>query len=220
MACLNDEQRKIVATAPMAASISTPATPSSRPDLVGSKIKLNLPTFDGNPANWTYFWSRFEQVIQAEKGIVEPLKVSALVDAMKDSKANDVAERAAQDGYAAVLDALKTTYNLPRLLFPIHWEGISHQPKPVCWDKEDIDNLKSKLKHHYAGLKAMGVDTFQHVAAYYAVSSFDKRLLEHWQNYLGVGDNPPTSLTFWVIHSRRLLAANGYHSFATHSRDY
>ena len=38
----------------------------------------------------------------------------------------------------------------------------------------------------------MGVDTFQHVAAYYAVSLFDKRLLEHWQNHLGVRDNPPT----------------------------
>ena len=106
MARLNDEQRKIVATAPTAESISTPATPSSCPDFVGSEIKLNLPTFDGNPANWTYFWSRFEQVIQAEKGMVEPLKVSALVDAMKDSKAKEVAERAAQDGYAAMLDAL------------------------------------------------------------------------------------------------------------------
>ena len=106
MARLNDEQRKIVATAPTAASISTPATPSSRPDFVGSEIKLNLPTFDGNPANWTYYWSRFEQVIQAEKGMVEPLKVSALVDAMKDLKAKEVAEHAAQDGYAAVLDAL------------------------------------------------------------------------------------------------------------------
>ena len=138
MARLNNEQRKIVATAPT----STPATPSSHPDLVGSKIKLNLPTFDGNSATWTYFWSRFEQVIQAEKVMVEPLKVSALVDAMKDSKAKEVAESAVQDGYAAVVDALKTTYNLPRLLFPIHWEGISHQPKPVRWDKEDIDNLK------------------------------------------------------------------------------
>ena len=106
MARLNDEQRKIVTTAPTAASMSTPATPSSHPDLVSSKIKLNLPTFDGNPANWTYFWSRFEQVIQAEKGMVEPLKVSALVDTMKESKVKEVAERAAQDGYAAVLDAL------------------------------------------------------------------------------------------------------------------
>ena len=105
MARLNDKQRKIVATAPTAASISTPATPSSHPDLVGSKIKLNLPTFYGKPAKWTYFWSRFEQVIQAEKGMVEPLKVSVLVDAMKDSKAKEVAEQAAQDGYTAVVDA-------------------------------------------------------------------------------------------------------------------
>ena len=105
MARLNDEQRKIVAIAPTAASISTPATPSSRPDFVGSENKLNLPTFDGNPANWTYFWSRFEQVIQAEKGMVKPLKVSAMVDAMKDSKAKEVAELEAQNGYAAVLDA-------------------------------------------------------------------------------------------------------------------
>ena len=143
-----------------------------------------------------------------------------------------------------MLDALKTTYNLPRLLFPIHWEGISHQPKPVRWDKEDIDNLKSKLKHHYAGLKAMGVDTFQHVAAYYAVSSFDKRLLEHWQNYLGVGDNPPTlddvidflgdsfkkiAGSQWISptssfstdsSSKSSSSRKKARSFATHSRDY
>ena len=147
-----------------------------------------------------------------EGELAEAHKKAALVDAMNDPKAKATAQRAAYHEYDAMVEALKVVYNMPRILFPIHWESLTHTLKTIIWSKEDIDIVLSQGKHHHDGLKAIRADTFQHIAAYFLLNLFDKKIKEQWQNQLDGRDEPPTLdeiFTFLEKSSRKLAGSEG-----------
>ena len=86
--CLNAEQLMHEKSTPTPSSIVS----SSSSDYTVNKLKIKLPHFHGNPLHWNSFWENFEDTIKAERGMVEPHKKNALMEAMQCPKAKEVAE--------------------------------------------------------------------------------------------------------------------------------
>ena len=109
---LNEEQLMHEKSTPAPSSIVS----SSSSDYTVNKLKIKLPRFDGNHLNWNSFWENFEETIKAERGMIEPHKKNALIEAMQCPKAKEVAETASNGSYSYMLDRLKSKYAMPRKL--------------------------------------------------------------------------------------------------------
>ncbi len=182
---LNEEQLSHERFTSASSSSFTSDSPS---DYKVNKLKIKLPRFDGNPIHWNSFWENFD--IKAERGMVEPHKKNALIEAMQCPKAREVAETASKGSYSYMLDRLKSKYAMPRILFPLHWKALTIR-STVNWKKEDIDHLANDLDYHVRGLQEIDAASFEHIVAHLVIQSFSKECREQWDRFEGVSANPP-----------------------------
>ena len=152
-------------------SIPVAVKPESR-----KRIQVEAPSFDGDPLNWAPFLRRFKSVLSQDKSLIDEELAELLVKAMKDKRAKEVAERAANSGgYSRVLVDLDAVYNNPRSNFPLRMEQLYSYPQKTDYDKWDFMQLMATLYKHVEGLKDLDAFTIDHVIGYFATRTFTER---------------------------------------------
>ena len=74
--------------------VSTPRSGTARePAQHRSKLKIELPTFSGDPLQWNEFWKLFSRLIDKETDITNEEKTHFLIQSMRDSELLEFLEK-------------------------------------------------------------------------------------------------------------------------------
>ena len=90
--------------------VSTPRSGTARePTQHRSKLKIELPTFSGDPLQRNEFWKLISRLIDKETDITDEEKTYFLIQSMRDSESETCARSAAtySDSYSSVVEALQ-----------------------------------------------------------------------------------------------------------------
>ncbi len=89
---------------------------------------------------------RFKSVVSQDKSLIDEELAELLVKAMKDRRAKEVAERAANSGgYNRVQADLAAVYNNPQSNFPLRMEQLYSYPQKTDYNKWDFMQLMATL---------------------------------------------------------------------------
>ena len=98
-------------------AVSTP--PESRHLSLASKIKLEVPKFDGNPLHWFQFWGDFEELIASNTSLTNIEKFTYLNQALLTPESQKIAAEAGgpSKNFDKSVKALKASYEDKRLIY-------------------------------------------------------------------------------------------------------
>ena len=97
-------------------AVSTP--PGSRHLSLASKIKLEVPKFNGNPLHWFQFWGDFEELIASNTSLTNIEKFTYLNQALLTPESQKIAAEAGgpRKNFDKSVKALKASYEDKRLI--------------------------------------------------------------------------------------------------------
>ena len=107
-----------------------------------SRLKLDLPTFDGNLLSWRDFWSLFSSILDKEPDLSDEQKGCVLIKSMAEPQAKARAQEAVSNtaDYKSAVEHLKEVYDRALDVY-IHHIHELFQPATI------EDNAKD-LRHH------------------------------------------------------------------------
>ena len=111
--------RAAAAAHPLSSSTTAVSTPpESRHLSLASKIKLEVPKFDGNPLHWFQFWGDFEELIASNTSLTNIEKFTYLNQALLTESQNIAAEAGGpRKNFDKSVKALKASYEDKRLIY-------------------------------------------------------------------------------------------------------
>ena len=112
--------------------------------------KLNLPTFDGDPKQWTPFWDLYSATVHDNEKLSPIQKLSYLRTLLKGSAASCIIGiRNTNDNYEVAINTLKERYNKPSFVRSLHLNELLNLPRI-----SDINATKA-LREHFNSISAM-----------------------------------------------------------------
>ena len=98
-------------------AVSTP--PGSRHLSLASKIKLEVPKFNGNPLHWFQFWGDFEELIASNTSLTNIEKFTYFNQALLTPESQKIAAEAGgpRKNFDKSVKALKASYEDKRLIY-------------------------------------------------------------------------------------------------------
>ena len=112
--------RAAAAAHPHSSSTTAVSTPfGSRHLSLASKIKLEVPKFDGNPLHWFQFWGDFEELIASNTSLTNIEKFTYLNQALLTPESQKIAAEAGgpRKNFDKSVKALKASYENKRLIY-------------------------------------------------------------------------------------------------------
>ena len=125
-------------------AVSTP--PKSRHLSLASKIKLEVPKFDGNPLHWFQLWGDFEELIASNSSLTNIEKCTYLNQALLTPESQKIA--ADVGGPRKNFDkseALKAAYEDKRLIYQRSVQKFVETDRDLGLNRKDFNSLKSSL---------------------------------------------------------------------------
>ena len=184
---LNARRKEIFAITPNKKEASTPAVSAT-----ATTLKTELPTFSGNPTEWSGFFTLFNSVISKDTSLTDAEKCCLLTKAMKSTEAHGIAIRASENAdYSHLVSVLQAKYNQKRTIYTAHVKALLSQKK-IPYRKKEMEEASEKWLHHAQGLERAGGYTLQQFLGALLIENFDETLGQHWCVHTEGHKDPPT----------------------------
>ena len=187
-----------------------------------NKIKIELPTFSGEPLKWTNFWKLFSRLIDKEDELSEEEKTHLLVTAMKDKDAENLARTTAANAFSCkeVVDALRTKYDCPRANFLLHMKNLV-QKRKTEYNFKSMEELCVSIQQIQSGLESCQELSASKIVASFMEESFTDQLRHEWEVYSVDIVDPPTTDEIMEFLKRRManlsISTKSYSSYSSSS---
>ena len=181
------------AAAPLPLVASPAPTASKETPQRRSKIKIELPTFDGNSLKWTEFWNLFSRLVSKETDLSDEEKTYLIIQAMKDKEAENCARTTAANTYSydEVVSALKRKYDRPRANFLLHHKALL-QKRRADYNYKAIEDLLQHFQQLRRGFVACKGYSAEQLLAAHMEESFGEQLRHEWDVASIDITDPPT----------------------------
>ena len=158
-----------------------------------SKLKLEVPVFNGDPLNWFRFWVPYHFLSSPPKVHCPAQKKMLLVKAMKDLEARRVVETTAGPmmDHEKAVKALKSRYENKRMIFRKALEKLIDPSLSTGMTYTRISTLKQFLEDTTTVMDQCNGYTVEQLVAAIAVQSFEPRLAEKWMDQTTQLEDPP-----------------------------
>ena len=174
--------------------------PSKIPDLPKpsitqhrSKLRIELPDFNGEPLQWATFWKLFSRLVDKED-LSEEEKLHLLIKAMKNKDAEHIAKTTAANtfSYNEVVKVLRTKYDRPRPNFSLHMKNLV-QKRKTDYTFKSMEDLCISIQQLLGGLETCQGLSATQLIAYFMEDSFTEQLKHEWEVFSVDIVDPPTT---------------------------
>ena len=175
-----------------------------------SRLRVDLPTFNGKSTAWYSFWTLFSAIIKEQK-ISSTEKTCHLIQAMESEEAKTLATQAAGDemNFDHVVDILCERYERKRVLFAQYLQSMVTKCK-TGYNHHDFSALSSQIKADHRGLELCSAYTADQIQAGLIESTFDDDVKAKWMTYTEDTKDPPTmELVLSFLEKQLILLPEG-----------
>jgi len=173
-------------------SVSTPA-PFKFPK--STSLKLDLPTFSGNPTEWHNFFDLFSSTLaRAGEEFSDRERTCFLLKAMANTTAEEIVKNhaTADDGYSKAVEALTQKFGVPKVVLP-HLVRKVTAKETFTFSQESLSRLRKNHLLPIAEMKRLGCDSAKHLVAALILDNFDAGLYENWSKHYRDEERAPTT---------------------------
>lgn len=171
------------------------ATTTERPTMYrGTKLKLDLPTFSGQPPDWLHFYDMFSSALdRAGDEYSEREKSCFLLKAMEETEAKEIVKSYAnsENGYTEALEALKDRYGSPKRVFP-HLVRKMMSRERIHLDQASFAKLRQNYSRPLRAMEQLGCAEATQIAAALVIDQLDDNLMDQWTKFYTTSDSVPT----------------------------
>ena len=147
-----------------------------------TKLNLELPTFSGNPMDWTDFHALFIASLD-KRGVrlVDTEKCCLLLKAMSLEESRRIVKHysSGSNGCEAALKALEDAFGQPALIYPHHVQALL-APDRYTYDRQSLRPMRETAETHIRGIKRMKGKTFEQFIAAIFISRFNSQIEHEW----------------------------------------
>ena len=161
-------------------AVSTP--PGSRHLSLASKIKLEVPKFNGNPLHWFQFWGDFEELIASNTSLTNIEKFTYLNQALLTPESQKIAAEAGgpRKNFDKSVKALKASYEDKRLIYQRSVQKFVETGRDLGLNRKDLNSLKSSLNGIETTMEQCEGDTLDQMKAAIMLLKFGRDLEAAW----------------------------------------
>ena len=172
-------------------AVSTP--PGSRHLSLASKIKLEVPKFNGNPLHWFQFWGDFEELIASNTSLTNIEKFTYLNQALLTPESQKIAAKAGgpRKNFDKSVKALKASYEDKRLIYQRSVQKFVETGRDLGLNRKDLNNLKSSLNGIETTMEQCEGDTLDQKKAAIILLKFGRDLEAAWKRETTKLKEPP-----------------------------
>ncbi len=159
----------------------------------GPKIKLELPTFSGNPTDWMHFHKLFTSALDTRgSSFSDREKVCLLLNAMKHPEAERIVRlhSFSDDGYSQAMEALVDKYGLAMKIFPHLVKKTLHK-EPIDFTEEGFARLRERILIPFQAMEECGCATLSQYLTALVCEDFTPRLRDEWTKHLATKKDVP-----------------------------
>ena len=174
-------------------AVSTP--PESRHLSLASKIKLEVPKFDGNPLHWFQFWGDFEELIASNTSLTNIEKFTYLNQALLTPESQKIAAEAGdpRKNFDKSVKALKASYEDKRLIYQRSVQKFVETGRDLGLNRKDLKSLKSSLNGIETTMEQCEGDTLDQMKAAIMLLKFGRDLEAAWKRETTKLKEPPST---------------------------
>ena len=174
-------------------AVSTP--PGSRHLSLASKIKLEVPKFDGNPLHWFQFWGDFEELIASNTSLTNIEKFTYLNQALLTPESQKIAVEAGgpRKNFDKSVKALKASYEDKRLIYQRSVQKFVETGCDLGLNRKDLNSLKSSLNGIETTMEQCEGDTLDKMKAAIMLLKFGRDLEAAWKRETTKLKEPPST---------------------------
>ena len=188
--------RAAAAAHPHSSSTTAVSTPSgSRHLSLASKIKLEVPKFDGNPLHWFQFWGDFEELIASNTSLTNIEKFTYLNQALLTPESQKIAAEAGgpRKNFDKSVKALKASYEDKRLIYQRSVQKFVETGRDLGLNRKDLNSLKSSLNGIETTMEQCEGDTLDKMKAAIMLLKFGRDLEAAWKRETTKLKEPPST---------------------------
>ena len=188
--------RAAAAAHPHSSSTTAVSTPSgSRHLSLASKIKLEVPKFDGNPLHWFQFWGDFEELIASNTSLTNIEKFTYLNQALLTPESQKIAAEAGgpRKNFDKSVKALKASYEDKRLIYQRSVQKFVETGRDLGLNRKDLNSLKSSLNGIEITMEQCEGDTLDKMKAAIMLLKFGRDLEAAWKRETTKLKEPPST---------------------------
>ena len=174
-------------------AVSTP--PGSRHLSLASKIKLEVPKFDGNPLHWFQFWGDFEELIASNTSLTNIEKFTYLNQALLTPESQKIAAEAGgpRKNFDKSVKALKASYEDKRLIYQRSVQKFVETGRDLGLNRKDLNSLKSSLNGIETTMEQCEGETLDKMKAAIMLLKFGRDLEAAWKRETTKLKEPPST---------------------------
>ena len=174
-------------------AVSTP--PESRHLSLASKIKLEVPKFNGNPLHWFQFWGDFEELIASNTYFPNIEKFTYLNQALLTPESQKIAAEAGgpRKNFDKSVKALKASYLDKRLIYQRSVQKFVETGRDLGLNRKDLNSLKSSLNGIETTMEQCEGDTLDQMKAAIILLEFGRDLEVAWKRETTKLKEPPST---------------------------
>ena len=173
-------------------AVSTP--PESRHLSLASKIKLEVPKFDGNPLHWFQFWRDFEELIASNTSLTNIEKFTYLNQALLTPESQKIAAEAGgpRKNFDKSMKA-QASYEDKRLIYQRSVQKFVETGRDLGLNRKDLNSLKSSLNGIETTMEQCEGDTLDQMKAAIMLLKFGRDLEAAWKRETTKLKEPPST---------------------------
>ena len=191
-----ESARAAAAAHPHASSTTAVSTPpESRHLSLASKIKLEVPKFDGNPLHWFQFWGDFEELIASNTSLTNIEKFTYLNQALLTPESQKIAAEAGgpKKNFDKSVKSLKASYEDKRLIYQRSVQKFVETGRDLGLNRKDLNSLKSSLNGIETTMEQCEGDTLDQMKAAIMLLKFGRDLEAAWKRETTKLKEPPST---------------------------
>ena len=191
-----ESARTAAAAHPHSSSTTAVSTlPGSRHLSLASKIKLEVPKFDGNPLHWFQFWGDFEELIASNTSLTNIEKFTYLNQALLTPESQKIAAEAGgpRKNFDKSVKALKASYEDKRLIYQRSVQKFVETGRDLGLNRKDLNSLKSSLNGIETTMEQCEGDTLDQMKAAIMLLKFGRDLEAAWKRETTKLKEPPST---------------------------
>ena len=174
-------------------AVSTP--PGSRHLSLASKIKLEVPKFNGNPLHWFQFWGDFEELMASNTSLTNIEKFTYLNQALLTPESQKIAAEAGgpRKNFDKSVKALKASYKDKGLIYQRSVQKFVETGRDLGLNRKDLNSLKSSLNGIETTMEQCEGDTLDQIKAAIMLLKFGRDLEAAWKRKTTKLKEPPST---------------------------
>ena len=190
-------------------AVGTP--PESRHLSLASKIKLEVPKFNGNPLHWFQFWGDFEELIASNTSLTNIEKFIYLNQALLTPESQKIAAEAGgpRKNFDKSVKALKASYEDKRFIYQRSVQKFVETGRDLGLNRKDLNSLKSSLNSIETTMVQCEGDTLDKMKAAIMLLKFGRDLEAAWKRETTKLKEPPSTKVVVDFLDNQLTSISG-----------